>query len=82
MFSTENAIVTSTLSFAVIDVRTGFIYGTGETTASEEQRSNIWATADAADKARQRAETKAFEDGIAEVQKLWTDIVIEHAAAR
>lgn len=80
MFDTENAIVTSTLSFAVIDVRTGFIYGTGETTASEQQRSNIWATADAADKARQRAETKAFDDGIAEVQKLWTDIVIEHAS--
>lgn len=79
MFSTENAIVTSTCSFAIIDVRTGFIYGTGETTASEQQRSNMWATEDAADKARMAAETKAFNDGIAEVQKLWTSIILEHA---
>jgi hypothetical protein len=80
MFSTENAIVTSTCSFVIVDVRTGFIYGTGETTATEEQRSNLWGTEDAADRARQAAETKAFEDGIAEVTKLWTSIVIEHAS--
>lgn len=82
MFSTENAIVTSTCSFVIVDVRTGFIYGTGETTAKEEQRSNMWGTEDAADKARQAAETKAFEDGIAEVSKLWTSIVREHAQSK
>lgn len=82
MFDTENAIVTSTCSFAIIDVRTGFVYGTGETTATETKRSNMWATGDAADKARMAAETKAFEDGIAEVAKLWTSIVLEHATAR
>lgn len=81
MFATENAVVTSTCSFVIVDVRTGFIYGTGETTATEEQRSNVWGTADAADKARQAAETKAFADGIKEVGKLWTSIVREHAGA-
>ncbi len=80
MFSTENAIVTSTCSFVIMDVRTGFIYGTGETTAREEQRSNLWGTRDAADKARQAAETRAFEEGVTEVGKLWTSILIEHAA--
>jgi len=79
MFSTENSIVTSTCSFVVIDVRTGFIYGTAETTATEEQRSNLWGTTDAADKARQAAETRAFEEGIAEVEKLWGAIAQEHA---
>lgn len=81
MFDTENAIVTSTCSFAIIDVRTGFVYGTGETTASEQKRSNMWGTGDAADKARQAAETKAFGDGIDEVGKLWVSIVLEHAKA-
>lgn len=81
MFDTENAIVTSTCSFVIVDVRTGFIYGTGETTAREAKRSNMWATQDAADKARQTAETKAFDDAIAEVAKLWTSIVLEHARA-
>jgi hypothetical protein len=79
MFDTENSIVTSTCSFAIIDVRTGFIYGTGETTATEQKRSNLWGTRDAVDKARQRAETKAFEDGVTEVGKLWTSIVKEHS---
>jgi hypothetical protein len=81
MFDTENAIVTSTCSFAIVDVRTGFIYGTGETTATETKRSNMWATQDAADKARKTAETKAFADGVTEVSKLWTSIVLEHAKA-
>lgn len=81
MFDTENAIVTSTCSFVIIDVRTGFIYGTGETTATEAKRSNMWATQDAADKARMAAETRAFEEGIREVTKLWTSIVLEHAKA-
>jgi hypothetical protein len=79
MFDTENSIVTSTCSFAIVDVRTGFIYGTGETTATETKRSNLWGTRDAVDKARQRAETKAFEDGVAEVGKLWSSIVKEHS---
>lgn len=79
MFATENAIVTSTCSFVLMDVRTGFIYGTGETTAREEQRSNMWGTQDAADKGRQAAETQAFEEGVSEVGKLWKSIVMEHA---
>jgi hypothetical protein len=79
MFSTENAIVTSTCSFAIIDVRTGFVYGVGETTASEEKRSNLWGSRDAADKARQTAETKAFDQAVSEIGKLWIDIVLEHA---
>lgn len=79
MFATENAIVTSTCSFAIIDVRTGFIYGVGETTATQAQRSNLWGSGDAADKARQRAETEAFAKGVDEVGKLWTSIVLEHA---
>ena len=41
----------------------------------------VVGTADAADKARQTAETKAFNDGIAEVAKLWTSIVLEHNKA-
>jgi hypothetical protein len=79
MFDTEKSIVTSTCSFAIVDVRTGFIYGTGETTASEARQSNLWGTRDAVDKARQRAETKAFEDGVSEVGKLWMSILREHA---
>lgn len=78
MFSTENAIVTSTCSFAIIDVRTSFLYGVGEATASEEKRSNLWGTRDAADKARMAAETEAFDQAMGEVGKLWQSILTTH----
>jgi hypothetical protein len=79
MFATEKSFATSTCSFAVIDVRTGYIYGTGETTAIEDQRSNLWGTADAVDKARMRAETKAFEAAVGEVGKLWSSILEQYS---
>jgi hypothetical protein len=79
MLSTKKSIVTATCAFAIIDVRTGFIYGTGETSATEANQSNLWGTADAADKARQRAEAAAFDKSVDEVGKLWASIVREHA---
>jgi hypothetical protein len=78
MLSTHKSFATSTCSFAIIDVRTGYVYGTGETTATEDQRSNLWGSADAIDKARQHAESKAFDDAVGEVQKLWVSVVKEH----
>lgn len=78
MFATEKSFATATCSFAIIDVRTGFIYGTGETNATEDQRSNLWGTADAIDKARMRAEGKCFDTAVDEVGKLWRSIVREH----
>lgn len=79
MLASKKSIVTATCSFAIIDVRTGFIYGVGETSATESNQSNLWGTADAADKARQRAEATAFDKGVDEVAKLWDGIVREHA---
>jgi hypothetical protein len=81
MLSTKKSIVTATCSFAIVDVRTGFVYGTGETSATESNQSNLWGSADAADKARQRAEAAAFDNSVDEVGKLWTSIVREHAKA-
>jgi hypothetical protein len=78
MLSSKKSIVTATCSFAIIDVRTGFIYGTGETSATESNQSNLWGTADAIDKARQRAEAAAFDRGVDEVGRLWPSIVKEH----
>jgi hypothetical protein len=79
MLASKKSIVTATCSFAIIDVRSGFIFGAGETSATESNQSNLWGTADAADKARQRAEAAAFDKGIDEVAKLWDGIVKEHA---
>lgn len=74
----KKAVVNATCAFMIVDVRTGFIYGTGETTASEDQRSNVWGTDSAIEEARLRAERRAFEDGLGEVETLWASIVAAH----
>ncbi len=77
----EKAIVSATCAFMIVDVRTGFIYGTGETTATEDQRSDFWGSEAAIESARMRAERRAYEDSLGEVARLWTSIVAEHAGA-
>ncbi len=74
----RKATVHATFAFMIVDVRTGFIYGTGETTATGDQRSNLWGTEAAIEAARLKAEREAFETGIGEVEKLWTSILAQH----
>ena len=75
----EKAVVTATCAFMIVDVRTGFIYGTGESTVTEDQRSNIWGTAGAIEAARLTAERRAFENSLGEVAELWVSVVATHA---
>lgn len=78
----KKAVVNATCAFMIVDVRTGFVYGTGETTAVGDQRSNIWGSGAAIETARLKAEREAYEDALGEIEKLWTSIVVEHGAAR
>lgn len=78
---THRATVSATFAFMVVDVRTGFIYGTGETTRSQDQRSNLWGSEQAIEEARMRAEREAFEAGLGEVEVLWGTIVAQHDRA-
>ncbi|KAK0331951.1 hypothetical protein LTR94_026862 [Friedmanniomyces endolithicus] len=75
----RKAVVNATCAFMIVDVRTGFVYGAGEVTASEDQRSNVWDSENAIEAARLRAERKAFEDGLGEIETLWRSIVAAHA---
>ena len=77
-FPTNKAMVTSTVSFIIVDVRSGYLYGAGETTASEDQRSNVWGNEDAIERARTRAESRAFTESVTEVQTLWNQILAQH----
>jgi hypothetical protein len=70
----KKAFVTSTVSGALIDVRTGYIYGTSEATETEEQRASMWSTEDAIDAARIRAERQAFLSFSSEFKRLWKNI--------
>lgn len=77
---TKKAIVNATCAFMIVDVRTGYVYGTGESTATEDQRSNVWGSENAIEEARLKAERRAFEDGLGEVSRLWTSIVAAHGS--
>jgi hypothetical protein len=81
LLPTEKAHVFATASAALFDVRTGFVYGVAESTATEEQRANLWSTAEAVDDSRLRAEAQAFRSMLSEFEKLWQGIVREHAHA-
>ena len=76
----KKAHVTATVAGVLVDVRTGFVYGTTEATATEEQRASIWSTEIAIDSSRLRAETAAFDCFVAEFQRLWKGVVDVHAA--
>jgi hypothetical protein len=71
MLPIDEAVVTTTASAALFDVRSGFVYGLAESTAQEKQLASAWTNGDAADEARIRAERKAFSDLLTEVERTW-----------
>ncbi len=78
----KTAHVTSTVAGLLIDVRTGFIYGTTEATAVEKQRASIWSTELAIDSSRIKAEQIAFDSFVDEFQDLWSGVLNTHVATR
>jgi hypothetical protein len=80
-FPNKKARVTTTCAAAFVDVRTGFVYGVAEGTATEEQRSDVWGTRSAIETARLKAERQAFESALSEIEKVWRSIHMEHAGA-
>jgi hypothetical protein len=75
----KKAHVTATASAALVDVRTGFVYGVAEFTATEEQRATVWSSEEAVEASRLRAESGAFQGLLSEYEKLWQGIVREYA---
>jgi hypothetical protein len=79
-FPNKKARVTSTCGAAFLDVRTGYVYGVAEFTATEEQRSGYWSTEAAIEAARVTAERDAFVGALAEIEKAWGIIVAQHSS--
>ena len=74
----KKAHVTATVAGMLVDVRTGYIYGTTESTDIQEQRSTIWSTELAIETARKKAEKNAFEGFVGEFEGLWGGVVSVH----
>ena len=75
----NEAHVTSIVSAALFDVRTGYVYSVAESSARETQLANAWTSKDAIDSARRRAERRAFEGLLDEFTLAWADVVAEYA---
>ena len=78
-FPNKKAHVTVTCAAVFIDVRTGFVYGVAEATATEEQRSGYWNTRDAIEEARAKAERGAFVGALTEIETVWAAIVAQYS---
>jgi hypothetical protein len=78
-FPNKKAHVTTTCAAVFLDVRTGFVYGVAEGTATEEQRSGYWNTEDAIEKARAKAERAAFVGALTEIENVWATIVSRYS---
>lgn len=75
----KQAHVSSTTSGALIDVRTGFIYGASESTMREEKRTNTWNTRESIDEARLKAEKTSFKSFVNGFEELWGSVIARYA---
>ncbi len=67
--------VTTTASALLIDTRTGFIYGSAEATAEDDQLANAWTDENAADETRRRVEREAFGELVDELELMWGGVL-------
>lgn len=77
----KKALVSTTASAVLFDVRTGFIYGVAETTATDQKRASMWSTEAAIDDARRATEAASFQKLVNEFEKLWKGVVETHLQA-
>jgi hypothetical protein len=79
VFASEKVRIVTTCAAALIDVRTGFVYGVAEGTATDTKSSSAWSTKEVVDKARLKTERDAFSTALKEVAKTWSDINAEYS---
>lgn len=80
LFPNQNARVTCTAAAALVDTRTGYVYALAESTDHQEQIANSWTSDSAVDQSRRRAERKAFEGMLKELEGSWKGVVERYAA--
>lgn len=80
--STKRMRILCTASAALLDTRSGYVYGLAESTKDHEELQNAWKTESEIDARRREVETKAFAELIGELEKTWDGVVREYAAAR
>lgn len=78
--STKKINVVTTASALLMDTRSGYIYSAYESTARSDAKSNVWDSAENADKLRRANEKEAFDKLVGEVTKSWQQMLDRHRA--
>lgn len=78
---TVEATAESTASAALIDTRTGYIYGIAEGSERETQVANNWTWDPAVRQTRRRAEKQAFEALVGSIESMWSGVYAAAAGA-
>ena len=79
MLRNREVTIVTTGSAALWDVRTGFLYGLAEATASESHKASLWTKGDVIDNARISLEREAFNKLVTEFTRLWPQVLATHA---
>jgi len=80
-FPNRKSFVDATTSVMLLDVRSGYVYGTVEATETETQRSSFWGTEAAIDRARRTAERASFEKALEQTRDLFRSVYEEYGQA-
>lgn len=74
--------VDTTASAVVLDMRTGYLYGTAEASSRDSHVTSAWWTQAAIDASRKKTEHEAFAKLLGELDTTWRGIVAEYAPAK
>ncbi|WP_200761260.1 hypothetical protein [Poriferisphaera corsica] len=66
------------ISMLMLDVDSGYVYGSAATTSTTKQLTNYWLISDALDSCAAEAELRAEEKMLAKFQELWTGVCNEY----
>jgi hypothetical protein len=69
----------STASAVLLDTRNGYLYGYAEATEKTDQLANSWGEAATIENARRRAEAKAFDKLVGQIEESWKGVVKTYA---
>jgi hypothetical protein len=77
LFPTKVATVTTTAASVLMDVRSGYIYATGESTVQRKPLANAWTDDDAVDTSRRENEREAYVKLVGDFERIWPQVVRE-----
>jgi hypothetical protein len=81
LFPNDEARVSSQVLAALVDTRTGFIYGLAQGAGNSGQLTNAWSSDSAVEQSRRKAERAAFTAALDQFELLWTGIASSYAMA-